>query len=118
MSLSEKDVETKLIDHLQERGWTIEQTHPTDYTDLIARRGDEVLVCELKGVTKSPETAVDIGYGQILRAMSRHPDASNALVVPATLLPKTRRVSKEVRRKLGLTVLVVPEEGEIYADNA
>ena len=118
MSLSETDVEKKLTDHLRALGWRIEQTHSTGYTDLIARRGDEVLVCELKGVTKSPETAVDIGYGQILRAMSRHPDASYALVVPEALLSKAQRVSKDVRRKLGLTVLVVPEAGEIYPDNA
>lgn len=115
MALTEKDVEARFIRYLLERGWNIEPPIPGDYTDVVARRGAEILVCELKGETKSPETAVDIGYGQILRAMTRHPEAEYALVVPADLQGKAERVSMTLRRKLGLVLYLVPEVGEIWS---
>lgn len=115
MSLTEKDVEARFIQYLLARGWDVEPAVPGDYTDLIATRGAEVLVCELKGETKSSETAIDIGYGQILRAMTRHPEATYALVVPAALQGKAERVSISVRHRLGLALYLVPEVGEVWS---
>ncbi len=99
--MTEKQVEAQFISYLIDRGWVIERLDPGDYTDLVAKRGAEVLVCELKGETKSPETAMDIGYGQILRAMSRYPEAAYALVVPEILRAKAERVSNSVRGQTG-----------------
>lgn len=113
MGLSEREVEASFINYLVERGWDIQPTPPGDYTDVVARRGAELLVCELKGETRSSETAIDIGYGQILRAMTRYPDAAYALVVPETLQTKAQRVSIAVRQKLNLHLYLVPTAGEI-----
>jgi hypothetical protein len=113
MLLTEAEVRAGFIDYLAERGWDIVETDPGDYTDVVARRGAQWLAAECKGHTKSAETAIDIGYGQLLRAMGRYPEASYALVVPATLRGKVVRVPEAVRHKLGVTVYLVPEVGQI-----
>jgi hypothetical protein len=75
-----------------------------------AKRGAELLVAEVKGVTSSPGTDVDTGYGQILRFMSRYPDATQyALVGPERLRGAMIRVSPEVRRVLRLDLYVVDD---------
>lgn len=71
-------------------------------------------MAEVKGVTKSPETAVDIGYGQILRVMSRHPEATEAaLVASEHLRSKVLRVTSDVRRRLGLNLYLVDDFGAV-----
>jgi hypothetical protein len=113
MLLTEPEVQARFISYLNDRGWDVAETDPGDYTDVVSRRGAQWLAAECKGHTKSPETAVDIGYGQLLRAMGRYPEASYALVVPETLRGKVVRVPEAVRRKLGITVYLVPAVSRI-----
>lgn len=111
--MNEQEVERRFTRYLLDRGWEIVAKDQDDYTDLVARRGGEWLAAELKGETKSAETAIDIGYGQLLRAMARYPDAGYALVIPETLRRKAERVPEAVRRKVDITIYLVPEVGDI-----
>lgn len=73
MSLTELEVEAVFMAYLVERGWSVTTT-TEDFTDLIAKRGTELLIAEVKGHTKSAGAAVDIGYGQLLRRMTPERD--------------------------------------------
>lgn len=114
MPLTELEVEAAFMAYLTERGWDVTATND-DFTDLIARRGAELLVAEVKGHTKSAGAAIDIGYGQLLRRMSvDHPDlVEYALVVPETLLWHVERVQPETRRRCGIEVYLVDDFGGV-----
>ncbi|GAA1928118.1 hypothetical protein GCM10009737_32470 [Nocardioides lentus] len=106
--MKEADVQAAFEAYLLERGWDI-QTDDGDTADVRAKRGAEV-----KGVTSSPGLDMDTGYGQLLRCMSRHPEATQfALVVPERLCSAVERVSPDIRRRLDLDVIVVDDLGGV-----
>ncbi|WP_028638880.1 hypothetical protein [Nocardioides sp. URHA0032] len=51
--MTEAEVEAALVAHLLERGWDVTTTN-LDHTDVIARRGAELIVAEVKGHTSEP----------------------------------------------------------------
>lgn len=113
MHLTEHEVERAFVAYLVERGWDV-TTVNDDFTDLIAKRGAELLIAELKGHTKSAGTAIDIGYGQLLRRMNPDLEAARyALVVPESLAMLVSRVHPAVRRQVQIEVFAVAENGAV-----
>jgi len=111
--LTELEVETAFAAHLAADGWMI-TTLNSDFTDLIAMRGEEVLIAEVKGHTKSAGAAIDIGYGQILRRMNSSGSPRRyALVVPDSLRFHASRVDAAVRERIGIEVFLVDESGNV-----
>lgn len=53
MHMTEKQVEKAFAAYLRGDGWDV-STKNRDYVDLLAKRGAEVIVAELKGHTSSP----------------------------------------------------------------
>jgi hypothetical protein len=102
-----------VVAHLRERNWDVSTQNP-DFTDVIARRGVERLVIEVKGHTSSPGTDVDTAYGQLLRRMTdENHEATFVLAVPESLRVAAERVPARVRRQLGIEVWLVPEVGTV-----
>lgn len=110
--MREAQVQEAFVAHLQAEGWTV-TLGDASYVDVIAKRGDERLLAEVKGVTSSVGTDVDTLYGQILRRISGKPDEEYAVVVPARILTSVQRVSSTVRAKLGIALFVVAEDGTV-----
>jgi hypothetical protein len=109
----EAEVQAAFVEYLNERGWKV-TTNNADYTDVIARRGDELLLAEVKGTTTAAGLDVDTAYGQLLRRMRERPETVRyALVVPESARTAALRVSDEVRRLLGIDVWVVDEGGNV-----
>jgi hypothetical protein len=109
----EAEVQDAFARHLLERGWEV-KTDNDDHTDVIAQRGDEVLIAEIKGTTTSPGLDVDTAYGQLLRRMRDRPETVRyALVVPESAQRFAVRVSDEVRRRFGIDVWTVDEAGNV-----
>ena len=109
--MKEAEVEAAFISYLIERGWDVD-TGTLGHADVIARRGAEHLVAEVKGTTTSPGLDVDTGYGQLLRRMGEGPeDTRFAIVVSESALKAALRVPEVVRRKLGIEVYVVTDAG-------
>jgi predicted RNA methylase len=114
MAQTEKQVEVAFVAYLVEGGWEV-TTLNDEHSDLIAKRGAEVLVAELKGHTKSAGTAMDIGYGQLLRRMNPdHKAWHYALVVPETLRWHVERVRADVRASVGITVFLVDQNDQVH----
>lgn len=68
--MREEEVQAAFVEHLRARGWDV-TTENADYTDVVAKRGAERLIAEVKGHTSSPGLDVDTAYGQLLRRMKR-----------------------------------------------
>jgi hypothetical protein len=115
MPITEKQVEKAFVDFLRADRWEV-STRNLDYVDLIARRGNELIVAELKGHTKSAGTAIDIGYGQLMRRMTIERESARfALVVPETLARHVERVHADVRTRLGIDIYLVDSKSGIRA---
>ena len=113
MRMTEKRVEEAFAAFLGADGWDV-STNNRDYVDLLAKRGSEVIVAELKGHTSSPGLDVDTGYGQLLRRMDPgQTGVRYALVVPATLRTHVTRVHQDVRGRLGVELFVVDDDGAV-----
>lgn len=71
---SETQVVEAFTAWLTNHGWTCtELVGYGDLPDIIARHPDgRQLIVEAKGVTRSAGTNLDIGYGQLLRRISRY----------------------------------------------
>ena len=113
MHMTEKQVEKAFAAYLRGDGWDV-STKNRDYVDLLAKRGAEVIVAELKGHTSSPGLDVDTGYGQLLRRID--PQVSGvryALVVPASMRYHVTRVRKGVRARLGVELYVIEDDGAV-----
>jgi hypothetical protein len=113
MKVTEKQVEVAFAAYLRADGWEV-STKNRDYVDLLAKRGSELIVAELKGHTSSPGLDVDTGYGQLLRRID--PDEMGvryALVVPAKLRWHATRVHRDVRTRLGVELFVVEDDGVV-----
>jgi Holliday junction resolvase len=111
--LTEAQVEAAVVNYLLERGWDV-TTESDDFADVVARRGTETLVVEAKGHTKSAGAAIDIAYGQLLRRMkSDHEAARYVIAVPETLRWHAERVPVSVRRRIGIELFLVAEDGSV-----
>jgi hypothetical protein len=109
----EEEVQAAFVKYLEEGGWDV-KTKNDDYTDVIACRGAEVLVAEVKGTTSSLGLDVDTAYGQLLRRMGDRPEGVRyALVVPDSARRFALRVSDKVRRRFGIEVWTVDEAGNV-----
>jgi predicted RNase H-like nuclease len=95
---------------LQTEGWTIEPDAP--HADLKARRGEEILYVELKGLTARSHGEVDALYGRLLGRMREdEPSARYAVVVPEAARAAALRVPAHVRTQLRIDVYVVGAGG-------
>lgn len=112
VTLSEVQVENFFADHLRREGWAVE-TKNADFIDIRATRGDEVLVAEVKGHTKSAGAALDIGYGQLLRRMDLELQHRYALVVPSSLEWHAQRVRPAVRALFRIELFLVDTDGAV-----
>ena len=113
MPMIEADVQAAFVKYLVERGWDI-TTETADHTDVIARRGAEFLVAEVKGTTSAPGLDVDTAYGQLLRRMGdRAEGVRYALVVPDSARRFAVRVSDKVRWRFGIDVWTVDDAGNV-----
>lgn len=101
---------------LEGEGWTVETEK--DYIDIVAQRGNERLLAEVKGRTSSRSGAgVDSLYGQLLRRMPPEevgePTTRFAVVVPDTAETAARRVPKRVREALRIDIYTVGDDGRV-----
>ena len=111
--VNETEVEATFVHHLLERGWDVD-TDKVDHADVVARRGTEHLVAEVKGTSTSLGLDVDTAYGQLLRRMGDRPEGTRfALVVPKSARRAALRVPEEVRWKFDIDVWVVTEVGSV-----
>jgi hypothetical protein len=109
--MQEVDVQAAFVGHLRDRGWDV-TTENADYTDVVARRGTEWIVAEVKGKTSSPGLDVDTAYGQLLRRMNNRPPGTRyAVVLPASLAEAAARVGDDVRVALQIDIWLVHEDG-------
>lgn len=110
---SEAPVELAFKRWLQAAGWTL-INEPGSWADVIAERGEERLIGEVKGHTAG-NTGLDMDtmFGQLLRRMK--PDAATtwAVIVPTRSLPAVLRVPLEIRRTLGIRVFEVRDDDEV-----
>ena len=112
--MTEAEVQAALVAHLLERGWDV-TTENADFTDVVARRGVERIVAEVKGHTSAADTDLDTAYGQLLRRMTdANADATFVLAVPEVHGTAAARVPVTVRRVLGIEVWLVPEVGSLH----
>lgn len=101
---------------LQADGWKVEIEK--DYIDVVAERGDQKLLAEVKGRTASrPGAGVDSLYGQLLRRMPPEELGESrtrfAVVVPDTAKSAALRVPKRVRDALRIDIYTVSDDGQV-----
>jgi len=91
-------------------GWRL-VIEPGSWADVIAERGNERLIAEVKGFT-GPNTGLDINtmYGQLLRRMIPGAATTWAVVVPTRSLKHALGVHPETRRLLGIRVFEVTDD--------
>jgi hypothetical protein len=107
------EVEAAFVRYLLDRGWDVD-TDKENHADVVARRGAEYIVAEVKGSTAAPGLDVDTAYGQLLRRMGDRPESTRfAIVVPESARTAAMRVPEEVRWKFGIDVWVVDELGSV-----
>ena len=110
---SEAPVELAFKRWLKAAGWTL-ITEQGSWADVIAERGDERLVGEVKGHTAG-NTGLDIDtmFGQLLRQMKPGAATTWAVIVPTRSLTAVLRVPLEVRHSLGVRVFEVRDDDEV-----
>ena len=96
--------------------WTVETEK--DYIDVVAQRGAEKLLAEVKGRTKSGRGGgIDSLYGQLLRRMPAEEvgEATTrfAVVVPDSSEKAALRVPKRVRDALRIDIYTVTDSGQV-----
>ena len=94
----ESEVVAVFVAWLEREGWQVRTE--VDWADVVAERGDERLLGEVKGITTEPGLDLDTLYGQLLRRMTPTQPTRYVLVVPESLVPVASRVPKEVRARL------------------
>lgn len=112
--MKEAQVESVFVRHLVDRGWQVTTANP-NYTDVVAKRGAELLIAEVKGHTSSVGTDVDTLYGQLLRRMlpSLQEHTRFAVVVPESMAQAAMRVPEHVRTSLDVDVYLVSDFGVV-----
>jgi hypothetical protein len=113
---SERHVDTVFTGWLVAHGWTCKHARSGhDDPDIDAWHPDHGrLIVEVKGYVSDNGASLDIGYGQLLRRMSAHPEARFALVVARAALRAALRVSAGVRTRLGIELYVVDLNDEVH----
>lgn len=112
MKLTEAQTQAAFVTYLIERGWDVD-TENADHTDVIAHRGAEALIAEVKGHTSSPGLDVDTLYGQLLRRMRPGDEVTYAVVVPASVGVAAGRVPAAVRQSLLIDIYEVAADGSV-----
>jgi hypothetical protein len=102
----EAEVQAAFVKYLEELGWVVE-TQNDDHTDVIAWRGAEVLVAEVKGTTKSPGLDENAAF-DVLRDLSQRQMSSCGWWLPAwrprrTPLPRAPRRPRRCRSAAAAT---------------
>jgi hypothetical protein len=110
---SEKPVEEAFKRWLVSEGWTVIDQRGS-WADVIAQRGPERLIGEVKGFT-GPSIGLDVDtmFGQLLRRMTTDASTSWAVVVPTPSLKAVLRVRSEVRGRLGIRVFEVRDDDTV-----
>ncbi len=110
---SEAPVELAFKRWLEATGWTL-ISEAGSWADVIAERGDERLIGEVKGHTGA-NTGIDVDtiFGQLLRRMTPGAATTRAVIVPTLSLTKVLRVPIETRRALGIRVFEVRDNNEV-----
>jgi hypothetical protein len=110
---SEAPVERAFKAWLVATGWRL-ISDAGSWADVIAERGDERLIGEVKGYTAG-NTGLDVDtmFGQLLRRMEPGAATTWAVVVPTRSLSKVLRVHLDVRRALGIKVFEVRDDDEV-----
>lgn len=108
--------ESKVVDAftgwLKQDGWEV--ATPGVHADVVARRGEESLIAEVKGMTSSPGLDVDTMYGQLLRRMTDEAPATRyAVVVPRSAAFAVARVPRTIRDLLRVDAFVVEPDGTV-----
>jgi hypothetical protein len=110
---SEKPVERAFKSWLQRGGWRL-INEASLLADVIAERGDERLIGEVKGHTGSNSGLdIDTMFGQLLRRMTPGAATTWAVIVPTRSLTAVLRVPIDVRRRLGIRVFEVRDDDEV-----
>ncbi len=101
----ERLVEDAFVAYLEAEGWSVQrQVH---FLDVYAKRGNEELLAEVKGLTgASMNLDIDTMFGQLLRRMTSK-EATYAVVVPSEALRGVSRVPQWVRDALRIAVYEV-----------
>lgn len=110
---SEAPVERAFKAWLEREGWRLVDEDGS-WADVIAVRGDERLVGEVKGYT-GPNTGLDVDtmFGQLLRRMKPGVATTWAVIIPTRSLTSVLRVPLDVRRRLGIRVFEVRDNDEV-----
>ena len=110
---SELPVERAFKSWLVAEGWTL-INDARSWADVIAERGDERLIGEVKGHTGG-NTGLDVDtmFGQLLRRMEPGAATTWAVIVPTWSLTAVLRVPIETRRKLGIRVFEVCDDDSV-----
>jgi len=110
----EAEVVVAFVRWLQDQEWDV--ATGVKHGDVVAKRGDDVLVAEVRGSTSSPELNVDTMYGRLLRRMTgTSADAATryAVVGPRLAAEAALRVPQEVRHGLKINVYAVDSGGRV-----
>lgn len=107
----EADVVAAFVTWLEQEGWRV--STEVDWADIVAEKGSERLVAEVKGKTSEPGLDVDTLYGQLLRRMVSSAETQYAVVVPGALVPVVERVPFFVRQLLDVAVYGVIANGDV-----
>ncbi len=110
---SEAPVERAFKQWLEETGWTLID-EAGSWAEVIAQRGDERLIGEVKGYTAG-NTGLDIDtmFGQLLRRMKPGAATTWAVIVSSRSLIAVLRVPIEIRSALGIRVFEVRDNDEV-----
>jgi hypothetical protein len=111
----EARIEQAFAKWLEADGWTVQRQ--VAFLDLVAERGAERMVAEVKGRTAAIGLDVDTSFGQLLRRMPEEDDNTRyALVVPTEARAAALRVSARIRAALRLRFYVVDEDGTVAVE--
>ena len=110
---SEKPVEEAFKRWLVATGWRVIDDSGS-WADVIAERGSERLVGEVKGNT-GPNNGLDVDtmFGQLLRRMEPGSATTWAVIVPTPTLRAVLRVPLDVRRRLPIRVFEVRGDDQV-----
>jgi hypothetical protein len=110
---SEEPVARAFKAWLGREGWRLIDERGS-WADVIAERGDERLIGEVKGYTGG-NTGLDVDtmFGQLLRRMEPGAATTWAVVVPSRSLTAVLRVPLDTRRRLGIRVFEVRDDDTV-----
>lgn len=97
---------------LEQQGWDVQTS--TSGADVVAKKGTDTLIAEVKGATSSAGLDVDTMYGQLLRRMTASSDPTRfAVVVPRSAAAAVARVPPPIRDLLKVDAYVVELDGQV-----